>query len=156
MKKDQVSVEIIGVNGAVNNVELLDMSPLIETPFGSFTSAQLDAFYDLLKTNNERNVCETKFKVLEKKVFEGSQKFKQNTKEPILDGEGNPTFYADSYFVVVDAKGKQLYIRVKRDEFEQISVERLYLFKGFADWITKKDKEIEPYWGIVYNTVVIA
>lgn len=139
---------------SANNVEIKDMQPQVSTPVGSIT---LQSFMELYKQAQEifgRNVVETSMTVTKKSTYAGRQKTKteNNLSVPVLDENGEFVYYPDSFFVTADAKGRDIFVRVTREEFDMIQEGGIYIFKGHMDWVTNKDKSTS--WSAVYTSVV--
>lgn len=139
---------------AANNAEIKDMSPKVLTPAGQLDMQSFMELYKQAQEIFEHNLVENSFKVTKKSTYPGRQKMKteNNVSIPILDDNGDFVYFPDSYFVTVDAKGQDLFIRVSRDDYEMVLEGSFYRFKGHMDWVTNKDKS--RTWSAVYTSVL--
>ncbi len=120
---------------SANNVDIIDISPKINTPFGEISIDDYVAFFEQAKNIFEKHSAIDVLLVVKKEVIAGSQQVDKKTNIPKVDSEGNPIFWADRYSLTVKADDDELRFQCDKVLFDSVEEGRRYDFKGRNRWV---------------------
>ncbi|MBN1839481.1 MAG: hypothetical protein JW802_05495 [Campylobacterales bacterium] len=139
----QIPVTMIESGESANNVEIKDMSPTA----GGFS---MEDFNRMMALHNQRvnaNEVTLSAEITAKEVIKGKERLDKESRLPVLDHEGFPTFYPNRYKITFTFKGGTLTQTVSEDMYTSLEMGATYMLKGALGFIKDFGQEVlSPIW----------
>ncbi|AFL69767.1 hypothetical protein [Sulfurospirillum barnesii] len=139
----QVPVTTIENGEAVNNVEIKDMNPLA----GNFT---MEDFNRMMALHNQRvnaNEVTLSAEITAKEIIKGKERIDKDSRLPVLDSDGFPTFYPNRYKITFTFKGGTLTQTVSEEMYTSLEMGATYMLKGALGFVKDFGQEVlSPIW----------
>lgn len=130
---------------AANNVELKDMAPKIGED-----EMTMDKFNEMMALYNARvnaNQVTLSAQISAREVLKGKERTEKTTGAPLLDGDGNPTFYPNRYKITLIFKGGTLVQNVSETMYNELELNSTYMFKGSLGFVKDFGQDVlSPIW----------
>lgn len=128
-----------------NNTDIKDMSPKVGE-----TAMTMDEFNRMMALYNARvnaNEVTLSAQVSAREVIKGKERSDSKTGAPILDNDGNPTFYPSRYKVTLVFKGGTLIQNVSETLYNELELNSTYMFKGSLGFVKDFGNDVlSPIW----------
>lgn len=139
----KIPVTMVESGESANNVELTDMSPNA----GGFS---MEDFNRLMVLHNQRvnaNEVTLSAEITAKEVIKGRERIDKESRLPVLDHEGFPTFYPNRYKITFTFKGGTLTQTVSEEMYQSLEMGATYMLKGSLGFVKDFGQEVlSPIW----------
>lgn len=130
---------------AVNNVDIADMSPKVGE--SSMTMGDFNRMMALYNAKVNANEVTLSAQISQHEVFKGRPRTDKTTGAPLLDNEGQPTFYPDRYKITLIFKGGTLVQTVSENMYNELELNSTYMFKGSLGFVKDFGQDVlSPIW----------
>lgn len=120
----------IALGEAVNNVEIKDMSPKVNTPMGEMDMPTFMEFYKKADQELNKNINIISADVIKKTTTLGREIIDKTTGVPAVDSFGAVRRYSDRYTLSLIGRGFSLEYQCDCELFNSVEEGRHYDFKG--------------------------
>ena len=137
----------VNIGEGANNADIKDMSPKVGEGEGAMTMEDFNRMMALYNARVNANEVTLSAQVSAREVIKGKERSDSKTGAPILNNDGNPTFYPSRYKVTLVFKGGTLIQNVSETLYNELELNSTYMFKGSLGFVKDFGNDVlSPIW----------